>query len=64
MPEEEITRRIGILDVLAVDPDHRRQGIGSLLCDTLVSAFQDGGHTLMLAQLAAGKHDLVPLYEG
>lgn len=64
VPEEEVTRRIGILDVLAVDPGHRRQGIGALLVDTLVATFQDGGHTLMLAQLAAGKHDLVPLYEG
>lgn len=47
-----------------MDPGHRRQGIGTLLVDTLVTTFQDGGHTLMLAQLAAGKHDLVPLYEG
>ncbi|MFD5110556.1 GNAT family N-acetyltransferase [Streptomyces cinereoruber] len=63
VPEEEITRKIGILDVLAVDPAYRRKGIGALLCDTLVTTFQDGGHALMLAQLAAGKHSLVPLYE-
>lgn len=61
--EEEITGRIGILDVLAVDPDYRRQRIGALLCDSLVTAFQDRGHTLMLAKLANGKHDLVPFYE-
>jgi GNAT superfamily N-acetyltransferase len=60
--EGEIARRIGILDVLAVDPDHRRQGIGRLLVDALLTQFQDRGHRLMLAKLAAGKHDLVPLY--
>lgn len=63
VPEEEIARKIGILDVLAVDPDHRRQGIGALMCDSLVTQFQDRGHALMLAQLANGKHDLVSLYE-
>ncbi|MGW6318957.1 GNAT family N-acetyltransferase [Streptomyces sp. NPDC055099] len=59
---EEIARRIGLLDVLAVDRGHRRQGIGALLCDSLVTQFQDGGHRLMVAKLATGRHDLVPLY--
>ncbi|MFI0990596.1 GNAT family N-acetyltransferase [Streptomyces exfoliatus] len=59
---EEIARRIGLLDVLAVDPGHRRQGIGALLCDSLATLLQDGGHRLMVTKLAAGRHDLVPLY--
>lgn len=64
VPADEITRRIGILDVLGVDPGHRRQGIGARLCDSLVTQFQDEGWSLMVTKLAAGRHDLVPLYTG
>ncbi|MGW2355160.1 GNAT family N-acetyltransferase [Actinacidiphila glaucinigra] len=61
---DEIAQRIGLLDVLAVDSDHRRLGIGALLCDSLLTSFQDRGYRLMLTKLAAGRHDLVPLYSG
>ncbi|SEB60542.1 Acetyltransferase (GNAT) family protein [Streptomyces sp. PAN_FS17] len=62
--EEEITRRIALLDVLAVHPDHRRQGIGALLRNALLDHFRRAGHRLVLAKLAAGRRDLVPVYSG
>ncbi|MGW6099797.1 GNAT family N-acetyltransferase [Streptomyces sp. NPDC055157] len=62
--EEDITRRIGLLDVLAVHPDHRHQGVGTLLCNSLLDHFRAVGHRLVVAKLAAGRHDLVPIYSG
>ncbi|MER6616321.1 GNAT family N-acetyltransferase [Streptomyces xantholiticus] len=59
---DEITRRIGLLDVVAVHPDHRRKGIGTLLCDSLLDGFRRAGHRLVVTKLAAGRHDLVPIY--
>ncbi|MFF2438777.1 GNAT family N-acetyltransferase [Streptomyces sp. NPDC058107] len=55
--EEEIARRIGLLDVLAVRPDHRRKGVGTLLCNSLLDHFRTVGHRLVVAKLAAGRHD-------
>ncbi|MFF4675064.1 GNAT family N-acetyltransferase [Streptomyces sp. NPDC001279] len=60
--EDEIARRIALLDVLAVEPGHRRQGIGALLHDSLLTYFQDLRHRLVLTKLAAGRSDLVPRY--
>jgi GNAT superfamily N-acetyltransferase len=61
---EEIARRIGLLDVLAVHPDHRQRGMGGLLCNSLLDRFRDMGHRLVVTKLAAGRHDLVPIYSG
>ncbi|MFD4481596.1 GNAT family N-acetyltransferase [Streptomyces sp. NPDC058471] len=60
--EEEITRRIALLDVIAVHEDHRRRGIGALLRDALLGHFREVGHRLVMAKLAAGRRDLVPIY--
>ncbi|MQY40252.1 hypothetical protein SRB17_82830 [Streptomyces sp. RB17] len=60
--EEEITQRIGLLDVLAVHPGHRRTGVGSLLRDHLLDRLRDVGHCLVMANLAVGRRDLVPIY--
>ncbi|MGQ4389068.1 GNAT family N-acetyltransferase [Streptomyces sp. SAS_270] len=60
--DEEITRRIALLDVIAVHPDHRRRGIGPLLRDALLDHFRAVGHRLVMAKLAAGRRDLVPIY--
>ncbi|MGP4004445.1 GNAT family N-acetyltransferase [Streptomyces sp. 8N706] len=62
--EQEIARRIGLLDVLAVHPDHRRRGMGALLCNSLLNRFRDGGHRLVVAKLATGRRDLIPIYSG
>ncbi len=62
MSEEDIVQRIGLLDVLAVHPDHRRTGVGALLRDQILDRFRDVGHRLVMAKLAAGRQDLVPIY--
>lgn len=60
--EEDITRRIGLLDILAVHPDYQRRGIGALLCTTLLDRFRDTGQRLVVAKLANGRRDLIPIY--
>lgn len=62
--EEDITRRIGLLDILAVHPDYQRRGIGALLCTTLLDRFRDTGQRLVVAKLANGRRDLIPIYAG
>ncbi|WP_371930686.1 GNAT family N-acetyltransferase [Streptomyces poriferorum] len=59
---EEIAKRVGLLDVVAVHPDHRREGLGTLLCHSLLDRFRKTGQRLMVAQLAAGRHELIPVY--
>ncbi|KDN74807.1 hypothetical protein DF19_27355 [Streptomyces olindensis] len=61
---EEIARRIALLDVIAVHPDHRRKGVGTALRDALLDHFREAGHRLVMAKLAAGRTDLVPIYSG
>ncbi|MFG3276011.1 GNAT family N-acetyltransferase [Streptomyces luteogriseus] len=60
--EEEIARRIALLDVIAVHPEHRRRGIGTVLRDAVLDHFRAAGHRLVMAKLAAGRPDLDPIY--
>lgn len=60
--EEEIARRICLLDVLAIHPEHRRRGLGGLLVRTLLDQFREAGSRVVMTKLAAGRHDLVPVY--
>ncbi|MGW1154841.1 GNAT family N-acetyltransferase [Streptomyces rubiginosohelvolus] len=58
----EIARRIRLLDFLAVRPTDRGAGLGTLLTTTLLDRFRSNGARLVVAHLAAGRHDLVPVY--
>ncbi|MEV6012613.1 GNAT family N-acetyltransferase [Streptomyces sp. NPDC051976] len=60
--EEEVKRRIGLIDFLTVRLDHRRQGLGRRLHHTLLDGFRASGHRLALGKMAAGRRDLVPMY--
>lgn len=62
--EEEIATCIGLLDVLAVHPDHRRTGMGALLRDHLLEHFRNVDHRLVIANMAAGRADLVTIHTG
>ncbi|MFJ3601118.1 GNAT family N-acetyltransferase [Streptomyces sp. NPDC090126] len=62
VPDVEIARRIRLLDFLAVRPADRGAGMGTLLTTTLIDQFRGDGSRLMVAQLAAGRHDLVSVY--
>lgn len=64
--EGEIARRIALLDLLAVHPDHQKRGVGSLLSTTLLDLdrFKDMGQRLVVAKLANGRRDLIPIYSG
>lgn len=55
--EQEITRRIGLLDILAVRPAHRRKGLGALLASIVLDQFRDAGCRTMV-YLAPRRHDL------
>lgn len=59
---DEITRRIVLLDFLAVAPSHRRRGVGSLLHNAFLNEFAGSGHRLVFAHIAAARTDLLPIY--
>ncbi|MET8661645.1 GNAT family N-acetyltransferase [Streptomyces griseus] len=58
----EIARRIRLLDFLAVRPADRGAGLGTLLTTTLLDQFRSDGARLTVANLAAGRHELIPVY--
>uniref|UniRef100_UPI0039AEA088 GNAT family N-acetyltransferase n=1 Tax=Streptomyces sp. W75 TaxID=1170711 RepID=UPI0039AEA088 len=62
VPPEQAAQRIGLLDILAVHPGHQGSGIGALLCDLLLESFRERGTRLVLARVASGRRDLVPVY--
>ncbi|MFJ1958730.1 GNAT family N-acetyltransferase [Streptomyces microflavus] len=62
--EMEIARRIRLLDFLAVRPADRGAGLGTLLTTSLLDQFRGEGARLAVTYLAAGRHDLVPVYTG
>lgn len=60
--QEEVVRRVALLDLLAVHPDHHGLGFGTLLHNAMVERFRTSGHRVMMANLASGRRDLLPIY--
>ncbi|WP_329111823.1 GNAT family N-acetyltransferase [Streptomyces sp. NBC_01353] len=58
----DLSGGVGLVDGLAVDQAFRGVGIGSLLLEDTVQRFQSLGHRGVIAQLAAGRSELVTFY--
>ncbi|MFE5923562.1 GNAT family N-acetyltransferase [Streptomyces sp. NPDC056468] len=60
---EMITRRMALLDVLAVRANRRGEGLGRRLAETFIEWYQERAFRIVIANIAPGRRDLVSLYE-
>src|SRR5213594_3796913 len=67
IPEEVLrtwkAARVGYVDLMAVDPAHRRKGIGTRLLDTLLEHFRRERINLVLLDVPVEQMPAVKLYE-
>ncbi len=67
IPEEVLrtwkAKRVGYIDLMAVDPSRRKMGIGTMLLSTLLGQFRTTGLDLVILDVPAEQESAVNLYK-